>query len=138
MFFMYFCGITAIYQYDPASSAERGERILRWKLSVILDFFFPIYLSCSETLSKKCLHKCRFIHWATQTGDYTQNIHKIYIVILFQFIFGNKKNCSLFVLDVIYFLWLLSRSIEGLIFCHSFWSWKSQGKVMEKSWNLFC
>ena len=38
-----------------------------------------------------------------------------------------NKFCSLFVLlDVIYFLWLLSRSIEGLIFCPYFWSWKSQ------------
>ena len=64
-----------------------------------------------------------------------QRLHSKYswnIAILLQFIFCRKKTIFflLFVFRVMYFLWLLW-SIEGLIFCHSSWSWKSQGKNIE-------
>lgn len=104
---------------------EKGENILRGELSTILDFFFPFVC-----LVQKHFQKSVFTNADSYLSYTNWRLHSKCswnIAILLQFIFceKNEQICSLFVPDVIYFLWLLSESIECRIFCHSFWSWES-------------
>ena len=119
-------GLTTIWIW-PDIFRREGWKYFPGKVPHDSWLLFPIYLSCLETLLKKRVSSQMQVHSLSHINWRLHSIYLWNISIVSVHVLQNKKKMFAVCSWCNIFFWLLSRSIEGLMFCHSFWSWKSHG-----------